>query len=188
MSSGTDPLRVVGFTEEWRPIEDFPGYEVSSFGRVRSFRPLNGRGPLTKTPRLLKQGSAKGKNYLRVGLSDGHQVAWHPVHKLVLEAFHGPRPSPDHDSCHNDGNAKNNRASNLRWDTRQANADDRIRHGTQVRGEQVSLAVLTETQVREIKSAVPTWKKGMGRYFAQKFGVGNSAISSIKLGHTWNHI
>lgn len=181
-------LKVVGFDEEWRPIEGFPGYEVSSLGQVRSFRPPNGRGPLAQVPRLLKQGSAKGKEYLRVGLNDGNRVAWFPVHTLVLESFHGPRPSLEHEACHNDGNAKNNHASNLRWDTRQANADDRVRHGTQVRGESVARAVLTEAQVKEIKAAIPNWKRGMGRHFANKFGVGDSAIYSIKTGQTWSHL
>lgn len=140
-------------------------------------------------PYYLKLCTSYGKAYLRVGLScEGKPIKWHPVHSLVLHAFIGPRPTPQHDSCHTDGNARNNHLSNLRWDTRQANADDRMRHGTQVRGEAVTLAVLTEDQVREIKAAIPNWKKGLGKYFAQKFGVGNTAISYIRHNKTWCHI
>ena len=40
--------------EEWKVIKGFIGYEVSSLGRVRSFRPRNGRGKLKETPAILK--------------------------------------------------------------------------------------------------------------------------------------
>lgn len=178
-----------GIQEEWLPIPDFIGYEASTLGNIRSYRSINGKGGLRQVPRLLKLRDTPKKKYLRVGLVDGLGKVKHiPVHTLVLLTFVGPRPSKDHDCCHQDGNARNNVVWNLRWDTRQANADDRVNHGTQVRGETVNLAVLTETQVREIKGALPTWKKGMGRFFARKFGVGDSAISAIKLGLTWRHV
>lgn len=185
----TDHLKVVGFVEEWLPVPEFIGYEVSNLGRVRSYRSPNGRGDLLELPRQIKTATTPRKEYLRVGLSNGAgDVKWSPVHTLVLIAFVGPRPSADHQACHNDGDAKNNVLSNLRWDTIKENASDRIKHGTQVRGENVKRAVLTSAQVQEIKDALPFWKKGMGKYFAQKFGVGDSTISAIKLGQTWEHI
>lgn len=175
--------------ESWQPIAGFAGYEVSDLGNVRTFRPKNGRGPLKEESRPVRQDKAKGKEYFRVflGNGDGTQIS-RPVHQLVLEAFSGPRPSPEHDACHRDGVHTNNVSTNLYWGTKQENADDRIRHGTQVKGEQVGLAVLTDVQVSEIKAALPTWKRGMGRYFANKFGVGDSAISAIKNGDTWRHL
>lgn len=183
------PLQSTSPVEEWKPIPDHIGYEVSNLGRVRSYRSRNGRGPLQKVPHLLKEMASPKKEYLRVGLSDGSGGVLHiPIHNLVLTVFNGPRPTKEHECCHNDGNAKNNQLHNLRWGTTQDNADDRIQHGTQIRGEQVSLAVLTEDQVREIKAAIPSWKKGMGRYFCLKFGVGNSAVSAIKHGKTWCHV
>ena len=175
--------------EEWRPVVGFTGYEVSNLGNVRSYRSINGKGGLRPVPRSLKLLNSPQKEYLRVGLVDGLGGVTHiPVHKPVLLAFVGPRPSLAHDCCHRDGNARNNTLENLRWDTRQANADDRVNHDTQVRGTAVAKAVLTEDQVREIKAALPSWKKGMGRRFAQKFGVGDSAISAIKQGLTWSHV
>lgn len=175
--------------EEWVGIPDFVGYEVSNMGRVRTYRSINGRGAFKEQPRLMKNHPTPKKTYLRVRLTtqDGGYKDC-PVHQLVLLAFKGPRPTEGHDSCHDDGNSRNNALSNLRWDTRQANADDRIRHGTQIRGIAVSLAVLTEAQVRGIKDALPTWKKGLGKYFANKFNVGNSSISAIKHGQTWKHV
>lgn len=175
--------------EIWKAIEDHIGYEVSNMGNVRSYRSRNGRGCLKTVPRLLKVLPTPKKEYLRVGLpcSDG-RVQWFPVHKLVLLAFEGLPPSVLHECCHHDGNAKNNRITNLRWGTRQSNADDRIRHGTQIRGTSVGISVLTEDQVREVKAAIPFWVKGMGRAFAIKFGVGDACISQIKRGNTWGHV
>lgn len=175
--------------EEWRELPGFVGYEVSSFGNLRTYRSANGRGGLRTKSRPVTQSPTPKKDYLRVKLiqPDGKPKDV-PVHQAVLLAFHGPRPSPEHDSCHGDGDARNNHWRNLRWDTKQANADDRVAHGTQIRGTSVGISVLTEDQVREIKAAVPHWKKGMGKSFAQKFGVGDSAISAIKQGKTWVHI
>lgn len=174
--------------EQWGSLPDFVGYEVSTHGRVRTIRKLNGRGTL-EHPRLMALRPTAGKPYLRVRLTtlDGRCVD-KPIHQLVLLTFVGPRPYPEYDSCHDDGDAKNNFLSNLYWGTRQHNAEDRIRHGTQVKGTQVSLSKLTEEQVNEIKQTLPNWKKGMGKYFAEKFGVGSSTISSVKTGFTWKHI
>ncbi len=52
------------------------------------------------------------------------------VHLLVAVAFIGPRPRPELDCCHGDGDPWNARADNLRWDTKSANALDKIVHGT----------------------------------------------------------
>jgi hypothetical protein len=92
------------------------------------------------------------------------------------------------DGCHSDGNASHNALSNLYWGTKLENAQDRVDHGTQVRGVDHHLAALTEQQVQEIRDALPTWKRGMGRQFANKFGVADSTISAIKAGLTWSHV
>ena len=39
--------------------------------------------------------------------------AW--VKDVVCEAFHGPRPTPEHRAQHLDRNPRNNQADNLRW-------------------------------------------------------------------------
>jgi hypothetical protein len=50
------------------------------------------------------------------------------MHILVLEAFVGPRPA-GMEGCHWDDDPTNNHLSNLRWDTRSANARDAVRNG-----------------------------------------------------------
>ena len=176
-------------SERWEIIAGFTGYEISTHGRVRTYRPANGRGPLLTEPREVRPRSIKGKPYLRVTLSDNHnRQLTKKVHILVLETFVSPRPSTIHDGCHNNGNAKDNVLENLRWDTKKGNAQDRIIHGTQPRGTDVGISVLTENQVREIKNAIPKWKRGFTSDFARKFGVARATIDAIRNGTTWRHV
>ena len=175
--------------EVWASVVGFTGYEVSNLGGVRTYRPRNGIGELLKTPRLMKPSAVSGRPYLRVKLANnaGKQVD-RKVHLLVLEAFVGPRPTPEHDACHGPTGARDNRLSNLRWGTKQENAEDRIAHGTQLRGEQIHKTVLTTQQVSLVKTKIPNWKRGMCTKFAEEFGVCPSTIAAIRDGKAWGHI
>lgn len=174
-------------TETWKAIPGLDHYEASDMGRVRSYLTKNGRG-VKVSPHIMAPLSIKGKDYLRYGFRKDGKTVWMKAHIVTLITFVGPRPSPKHDGCHNDGNAHNNAVSNVRWDTKKGNAADRIKHGTQTRGEDIHKAVLTEEQVAEIKAALPVWKYGTGRSFAKKFGVSESAIHDVKSGRTWSHV
>ena len=179
----------VAIIENWLPVPNHNGYEVSDHGRVRSYQPFHGRGPLLNTPHILVQSPVIDKDYLQLTLSNRagkrRQVR---VHILVLETFIGPRPSPKHDACHNDGNGSNNYLYNLRWDTKKSNMADQLKHGTRKLGSDCQLAVLTDDQVSQIKLQVPNWKRGMGKYFAELFSVSENTISRIKNNKYWKHL
>lgn len=125
--------------EEWRPIPGFEGfYDVSSIGQVRSHPrhyPVERKGKTFiqfRKGQLMKLRETR-HGYLEVRLrarSRGTANSANLVHKLVLEAFIGPRPA-GMQCCHNNGKRTDNRVSNLRWDTPSANMQDCIRHGTQ---------------------------------------------------------
>lgn len=107
---------------EWRPVVGYEGaYEVSDAGQVRSIARRDTRGAY-RPGRLLAQ-STKERGHLAVSLWWGNRRRLIGVHRLVLEAFTGPCPD-GMEACHYDGDAKNNHLSNLRWDTRVANAAD----------------------------------------------------------------
>lgn len=108
------------------------------------------------------------------------------VHRLVLFAFVGPCPD-GMVCCHNNGNGIDNRPSNLRWDTPQANMNDRDRHGTTVRGERVKGSKLTPCRVRKIRSDYRSGRYSQ-RQLADTNQVTQSSIYSIVRRKTWKHI
>lgn len=176
-------------SEIWRRIPGYSTYEASDLGGVRSWRSRNGRG-VAKTPHQLAPIRISGSEYYRVTIvDDDGALKIRRVHQLILETFVGSKP-PGMEPLHGDGDGSNNTLSNLRWGTPQENADDRIAHGTQLRGEQIDKAILTDEQVATIKETIAAgkWKHGTGRKFALEFGVSDGAISSIKRNRTWNHV
>ena len=102
--------------EKWVPLME--GYEVSDRGRVRSL-PRRGR---TKG-RVLKP--ALTGRYAAVTLPGRTQVH---IHKAVMEAFVGPKPSGAV-IRHLDGDVWNNDVTNLAYGTPAENEQDKIRHG-----------------------------------------------------------
>lgn len=97
-------------TEDGRIISRFRGREreIRQFDRKR----LDG----TPSPYLSVSATRDGRRCNRF------------VHDLVCLAFHGPRPSADHEVRHKDGNPKNNAESNLAWGTVEENTMDRVKH------------------------------------------------------------
>lgn len=112
--------------EIWKPIKGFSGYQVSNFGRVRTYDKVTytaHHGARYWRSRILAQKLRKD-NCLRVDLwRDGKPIT-HYVHKLVAEAFLG-EASSDMTVNHKDGNRQNNHVDNLEWLSRA----DNIRHG-----------------------------------------------------------
>lgn len=131
--------------EEWKTIKDYPYYDVSNYGRIRSWRIWHG----TTLPRYLKPGIVTG-GYLAVALTGNKKIKHLLVHSLVLTAFKGNRPD-GMDCCHNDGNPRNNRLDNLRWDTRKSNFNDRKLHGTYPEGERHPNSKFKNIEVIEMR-------------------------------------
>lgn len=100
--------------EEWRPIKDFPEYEVSNLGRVKSLNYNH-----TGKERLLKQGLSK-TGYYRVVLFQGNRKRYSSIHLLVAETFL-EKPLNATQVDHIDRNKNNNSLINLRWVTCQEN-------------------------------------------------------------------
>jgi hypothetical protein len=122
--------------EQWRPVVGYEGfYEVSDQGGVRSIArtiPRPGKyGPLTTVrARILAQymiGRSR-RRYPAVTLHRDSKSRPRRIHRLILEAFIGPRPE-GLEACHANDDPTDNRLENLRWDTRSANTYDSVRNG-----------------------------------------------------------
>src|ERR1051326_2260811 len=158
-------------------------YEASSEGRVRSLYFVNGHARrLRKEPLVLSLNEAGVYPLVTLGDGAGH-IRTELVHILVLESFVGPRPSPDHQCAHDNGNPKDNRLSNLTWKTRSANEADKLRHGTHIRGRRCPHAILTEAQVKEIRDRAAAGERftSLGR----EFGTAATNIGRIVHRETW---
>lgn len=163
--------------EEWRVVEDFEEYEVSSFGRVRSNRSTNSKiltGTITKfgyvAVILRKSGNSHPHRRL--------------VHRLVALAFLPKPPNLYTEVAHNNGNPGDNHVSNLRWALHSENQLDMRKHGTMQDGERCVTAKITEEQAREIARRAKI--RGQGRKLSQEFGLSPAQISRIKNGQRWN--
>lgn len=154
--------------EEWKDVVGFEGlYQVSNFGRVKTLgriaeiRNRWGGAMLRKhRSKIMKLGSVNNphRHYVTVGLRKNGAVTTYEVHRLVAAAFIGPMPKGEC-TCHKNGNSKDNRAENLRYDTQKANIEDKKLHGTYVEGETVAWAELANVQVAAMRMRYATGER-----------------------------
>jgi hypothetical protein len=158
-------------TERWKIVADAETYEVSDLGRVRR----------TTTGKFLRL-TVSNRGYETCAVwKDGIQK-FRFVHRLVLDAFVGPKRPGEH--CrHLNGNKRDNRLSNLKWGTAAENHADQVAHGTRAVGSRVCGARLTEDSARFIANS------NMGSFaLARMFGVSPGAIWKIRSGRSWKHL
>jgi hypothetical protein len=110
---------------------DFIGYDVSNYGRVRSYKKRYGKGhrELNKYP-VIVNGRPDSKGYTQYSLSDiNKKMRNFRAHTLVMQIFLG-LPKEYEVVCHNDDIKSNNHISNLRYDTQLENMKDKYRNKT----------------------------------------------------------
>lgn len=90
-------------SEEWKVVEEFPAYSVSTLGRVK-------KGDLILRPQRHTSG------YVQVRLYDDISIT-QTIHSLVTRAFI-PNPEGKPTINHIDRDKTNNRVDNLEWATR----------------------------------------------------------------------
>lgn len=174
--------------EIWRPVAGYEdAYEVSNKGRVRSLSrrvaSKNRWGDMVlQLPGKLLRPQTTAFGYLKVILSKHGKTTNKMVATLVAEAFIGSRLNGLL-VLHNDGNAQNNFASNLRYGTQTENMQDSVKHGTRPRGRAHKFAKLTETQVHEIRAS-----KDTNAALARRFGVDTSTVRLARIGRNWRHV
>lgn len=117
----------------WRPCADFPGYEISADGRVRSTDRILRFGRNYSQQRLYRgqelRQSPNPNGYLTVSLRhrDGKRRTA-AIHVLLCTAFHGPRRLL-HEARHLNDVKTDNRVDNIAWGTKSQNALDAVRNG-----------------------------------------------------------
>ena len=172
--------------EIWKPIPNYPNYEISNYGRVKS---LNYR--MKGYAQVLKL-NPDTDGYYQLGIRNG-SLKTVKAHALVAQMFIGERPSPKHHVNHIDGDKTNNHVSNLEYCTPSENARHAVDMGLYKprMGEKHGKAILTKKDVIDIREYYEKnkQKKRWGATkLAMEYGVSITAISDIANRRRWNHI
>ena len=104
--------------EEWRDIEGFDGYQVSSLGNIKSLDRVDSLGHHRKE-KILKPVKTK-IGYLGVALCKDGKRDFYTIHRLVANAFI-PNPNNLETVNHINEIKTDNRVSNLEWMTMRDN-------------------------------------------------------------------
>lgn len=124
-------------------------------------------------------GRTKGYGHLRF---DGRQMG---AHRAMCILAHGAPPFRGAQAAHSCGNGALGcvNPNHLRWATAKMNSEDRVEHGTQVRGEACGASVLTEAEVLAIiRDRRPS------RLIASAYGVSATTVKDIRKRKIWKHV
>src|SRR5690606_28755671 len=116
---------------------------------------------------------------------DGCSPKGHLIHRIVMEAFCGPAPD-GMEVCHNNGNPRDNRLCNLRYDTHKNNHSDQQEHGTSNKGERNGRSRLNEGVVMDIRNR---YDRGECRHaIAASIGISETTVRDIATRRSWSHV
>lgn len=73
-----------------------------------------------------------GGGYAHTYVKQQHRAVQVKMHRIVIETYGPPQPTPKHEVRHLDGCRTNNHIDNLAWGTRAENYADSVKHGTAV--------------------------------------------------------
>ena len=167
--------------EIWKPVPNYPGYEVSNTGLFRSY--FNNAGRIIDRPRPVKQ-NVTDRGYFRIALrKNKKQKIWFS-HRVVALAFIGPIPTGKQVN-HKNGIKSDNRPENLEYVSQSENNKHAYKTGLRsVRGNQSPVRKIDESVAIEIKYK----ENGPQKHIAKKYGISASQVCNIKSGRSWSHI
>jgi len=162
-------------TQIWKDVKGFPGYEVSNFGRVRSFGEYLTGEFFEGYYRVELQSRWHGKKRVRIF-----------IHRLVLETFIGPCPI-GHIAHHKDNDSSNNKLDNLEWISYGDHQHIAYATGSRYsKGDFHSQAKLNSKDVLEIRRLAV---QGISLpKIAEKYPVSYRHIHNIVNHKVWTHI
>ncbi|VGJ85909.1 NUMOD4 motif-containing HNH endonuclease [Klebsiella pneumoniae] len=168
--------------EEWKVIEGYENYAVSSLGRIKRLTSNNN----AVAGKVLKTFIAT-TGYPMVNLIGEKGRKMLSVHRLVAKAFIPKLPGCE-EVNHIDSCRSNNAAENLEWVTASGNRLHAYRHGgLTAKGAKNGYSKLTEIAVLEIRRHPPL-TRDMQEKLSAKFGVSMATIRDVAARRTWTHI
>lgn len=173
----------------WKQIDEYPTYEVSSDGELKTFNWKN------KGVEKIMRPARDGCGYLRTMLKNKEgKFCTIKVHRIVAKTFI-PNPENKGEVNHKNGIKTDNRVINLEWCTRSEN----LKHAFDIqlitkKGENNPAATVTEAQVLEIRKnyvyGTNCRRKGSvtKKQLAEKYNTTFAVIKQIIQGKTWKHL
>lgn len=167
--------------ENWKKIEGYKNYYVSSHGKVKT-TDYNHTGQ-EKTLSVFKN----SYGYIACNLMQDGVRKRKLVHRLVAKAFHPLSERLGDTVNHKDGNKENNFYQNLEWCSIQDNLNHAMVNGLRgyASGETHYKAKIPSETIVSIKLMLS--KNMKGRDIASAHGVGEKFVSAIKRGITRKH-
>lgn len=167
--------------EVWKPLVVFEGgYEVSSFGRLRSIERIVDYGwKKAKRPSKILSLRCGKWGYLYTTLSLNKVRKTLKIHRMVATTFiDNPENKPQVN--HIDGDKSNNNISNLEWCTAKENVNHAYYKGLRkgIKGERSHLSKLTKKQVAEIRE-IYSKKQLSQEKIGKKYNIAQTQVSRI---------
>lgn len=186
--------------EIWRGIPNFPNYQISTWGRIKSLARYQTREYISggrwgnqggkiytyRSQELIMQGTIDNEGRQIIGLRHNKKGNRLLISRLVLLTFVGPCPK-GMECCHWDGNPFNNKINNLRWGTRRSNIQDAFRHGTWPVGQQRN-GKLSDDQVREARKLWATGKYQKKQITKMFNIIGEAQMGQLLNGLSYRHV
>lgn len=168
--------------EVWAIIPDTQSkYEVSNFGRVRSYCQNS------KDGKILKPSLIGGFEVVSLKCNEGAKHFL--VHKLVAELFVEKIEGDESVVIHLDWNKRNNHFTNLMWHTKENSykrMHERLQNERKKKGKVVTYSKLKTDEVALIKSMLQRGVKQ--KLIAKMFCVSEMQITRIKRGDNWQEV
>ncbi|TAE21599.1 MAG: hypothetical protein EAZ91_25100 [Cytophagales bacterium] len=175
------------WNEKWvlitfEQVENPPRYEVSNYGRIRSFQSGSPDGTIIKGSVI--------QGYRSLNIRVAGKTINRYVHKLVAEYF-AYRATDTH--CfviHLDHDKHNNFYQNLKWVTKE-DMIEHNRHNPNLKRPEIprrtSNYKLTESKVKIIKKLLRNDKNRL-KMIAKQFGITHTQLNRIRSGENWKHV
>ncbi|WP_138991461.1 HNH endonuclease [Larkinella sp. C7] len=163
-------------------VENPPRYEVSNYGRLKSFQ----NDPKDGT--LINGSIIQG--YRSLNIRTGGKTINRYFHKLIAELFLN-RESPEQKYViHLDHDKKNNHFQNLKWVTKEEMIEHN-RTSPNILNREIPRRTrnykLTESKVKMIKKLLKNEKNRL-KMIAKQFGITHTQLNRIRSGENWKHV
>lgn len=163
-------------------VENPPRYEVSNFGRMKSFQNDSKDGTLINGSTI--------QGYRSLNIRTGGKTINRYFHKLVAELFL-TRDNPEQTYViHLDHDKKNNHYQNLKWVTKEEMIEHN-RTSPNILNREIPRRTrnykLTESKVKMIKKLLKNEKNRL-KMIAKQFGITHTQLNRIRSGENWKHV